>query len=74
VDIQELRVLTRLLKKWIGHITSEKNWIQKSFECFSIKLNTVIADVFGVLGRKLLKCLLEKDYVDEKEVKMTIHG
>lgn len=50
-DIRELRDLTRLRKKWVGHITSEKNRIQKTFECSNIKLSSVISDVFGVSGR-----------------------
>ena len=31
-DIRNLRDLTRLRKKWIGHMTSEKNRIQKVLE------------------------------------------
>jgi len=31
-EIRELRDLTRLRKKWIRHITSEKNLNQKTFE------------------------------------------
>jgi transposase len=73
-DIRELRDLTRLRKKWIGHITSEKNRIQKTFESSNIKLSSVISDVFGVSGRKLLVRLLEKGYIDDEEVESSIHG
>jgi transposase len=74
VDIRELRDLTRLRKKWIGHLTSEKNRIQKVLECSNVKLSTVISDVFGVSGRKLLKRLIEQGYVDESDVETRIHG
>jgi len=74
VDIRELRDLTRLRKKWIGHLTSEKNRIQKVLESSNVKLGTVISDVFGVSGRKLLKRLLEQGYVDEMDVETSIHG
>jgi transposase len=73
VDIRELRDLTRLRKKWIGHLTSEKNRIQKVLECSNVKLSTVISDVFGVSGRKLLQRLVEQGYVDEVDVEASIH-
>jgi len=72
-DIRELRDLTRLRKKWIGDMTAEKNRIQKTLECSNIKLGSVISDVFGVSGRKLLTRLVERGYVSPKEVEETIH-
>jgi transposase len=74
VDIRNLRDLTRLRKKWIGHLTSEKNRIQKVLECSNIKLSSVISDVFGVSGRKLLERLIEQGYVDASDVENNIHG
>ena len=74
VDIRELRDLTRLRKKWIGHLTSEKNRIQKVLECSNVKLGTVISDVFGVSGRKLLERLVEQGYLDAEDVEARIHG
>jgi len=73
-DIRNLRDLTRLRKKWIGHMTSEKNRIQKVLETSNIKLSTVISDVFGVSGRKLLEQLMSNGYLDQKEVEQRIHG
>jgi transposase len=55
IYIRNLRALTRLRKKWIGHLTSEKNRIRKVLECSNVKLSSVISDVFGVSGRKLFK-------------------
>lgn len=74
VEIRELRDLTRLRKKWIGHLTSEKNRIQKVLESSNVKLSTVISDIFGVSGRKLLSRLIEQGYVDETDVEKDIHG
>lgn len=71
VEIRELRDLTRLRKKWIGHLTSEKNRIQKVLESSNVKLSTVISDVFGVSWRKLLNRLIEQGYIDEDK---NIHG
>jgi transposase len=73
-DIRNLRDLTRLRKKWIGHLTSEKNRIQKVLECSNVKLSSAISDVFGVSGRKLLTKLISKGYVDANDVENSIHG
>lgn len=73
-DFRNLRDLTRLRKKWIGHMTSEKNRIQKVLETSNIKLSTVISDVFGVSGRKLLEQLMTEGYIDQEEVEKKIHG
>lgn len=73
-DFRNLRDLTRLRKKWIGHMTSEKNRIQKVLEASNIKLGTVISDVFGVSGRKLLEQLMADGYINSEEVEQKIHG
>jgi transposase len=73
-DIRELRELTRLRKKWVGHLTAEKNRIQKVLECSNIKLGTVISDVFGVSGRNLLERLVEQGYVDADEIGDGVKG
>lgn len=72
-DIRELRDLTRLRKKWIGNLTSEKNRISKVLECSNIKLGSVISDIFGVSGRKLLSELVEKGYLDKVDIDSNIH-
>lgn len=40
-EIRELRDLTRLRKKWVNHLTAEKNRIQKVLEGSNMKLSTV---------------------------------
>jgi transposase len=72
-DLRELRDLTRLRKKWIGNLTSEKNRISKVLECSNIKLGSVISDIFGVSGRKLLNQLVEKGYLNQADVDANIH-
>jgi transposase len=73
-NIRELRDLTRLRKKWIGQLTAEKNRIQKVLECSNIKLSSVISDVFGASGRKLLERLMNQGYIEEHEIDACIHG
>lgn len=74
IEIRELRELTRLRKKLIGQLTSEKNRIQKVLECSNIKLGTVISDVFGVSGRNLLMRLVEQGFVDSNDVEQCVKG
>ncbi|WP_371878445.1 IS110 family transposase [Geobacillus proteiniphilus] len=52
---------TRLRKKWVGQLTSEKNRIQKVLESSNVKLGSVLSDLFGVSGKDILARLLEKD-------------
>lgn len=73
-DLQELRDLTRLRKKWVGNLTAEKNRIQKVLECSNIKLATVISDVFGVSGRNLLNRLVQQGFVNPNEVEPCVYG
>lgn len=72
-DIRELRDLTRLRKKIVGNITTEKNRIQKVLECSNVKLGSVISDIFGVSGRKLLTRLVEHGYLSTQDVEERIH-
>lgn len=55
-------------------MTSEKNRIQKVLETSNIKLATVISDVFGVSGRKLLEQLMTEGFINQEEVEQKIHG
>ncbi|WP_229733665.1 IS110 family transposase, partial [Compostibacillus humi] len=72
-DIRQLRDLTRYRKKLINNITAEKNRIQKVLEASNIKLATVISDVFGASGRRLLEHLISEGYIDEADVGQKIH-
>lgn len=72
-DLRELRELTRLRKKRIGNLTAEKNRIQKMLESSNIKLGTVISDVFGVSGRRLLERLVEQGYIDADDIEHRVH-
>ncbi|MDF9298666.1 IS110-like element ISGka2 family transposase, partial [Geobacillus stearothermophilus] len=73
-DIRELRDFTRLRKKWVGQLTSEKNRIQKVLESSNVKLGSVLSDLFGVSGKDILARLLEKGYVDKDELDQCLRG
>jgi transposase len=65
LPIRQLRDLTRYRKKLVREIASEKNRIQKILEDGNIKLSSVVSDVFGVSGRKMIGKLLDGRPVEE---------
>lgn len=54
-EMRNLRDLTRYRCKLIANIASEKNRIIKVIESANIKLATVLTDVFGVCGTKIIE-------------------
>jgi transposase len=62
--ILELRDLTRYRSKLLSAGSSERNRIQKVLEDANIKLGSVLSDVFGLSGQKMLQQLVTKDTVD----------
>ena len=58
-DIRELRDLVRYRKKVVGQIASEKNRIIKILEDANIKLSSVLSNVDGAVGTKIINDLIE---------------
>jgi transposase len=59
IDIRELRDLVRYRKKVVAHAASEKNRIIKILEDANIKLSTVLSNVDGAVGTKIIENLIE---------------
>ncbi len=57
--LRELRELLRFRRKLIESTTCERNRMLKLLETANIKLATVVSDVFGVSGRRMLRALLD---------------
>jgi transposase len=57
-DIRDLRDLVRYKKKVVGQISSEKNRIIKILEDANIKLSSVLTDVEGAVGTKIINSLI----------------
>lgn len=57
-QIRELRDLCRYKKKLINQISSEKNRLQKILEDANIKLSSVVSDVFGVSGTRIIDAII----------------
>jgi transposase len=55
--IQELRDLTRTRKQLMREIVQHKQRIQKVLEDANVKLSSVVSDVFGESGRRMLKAI-----------------
>lgn len=66
-DIRNLRDLTRYRRKLIAAIASEKNRIIKTLETSNIKLSSVLSDVFGETGRRIIEDL-SQGRTDPKEL------
>jgi len=58
-DIRDLRDLVRYRKKVVGQIASEKNRIIKILEDANIKLSSVLSDVEGAVGTKIITALIQ---------------
>ena len=58
-DIRELRDLVRYRKKVVAQVASEKNRIIKVLEGGNIKLSSVLTNVDGVVGTKIIDSMIE---------------
>lgn len=65
--IRDLRDLTRRRKRLLGDGVSERNRVQKILEDANVKLGSVLSDVFGVSGQRMLEALL-KGETDVKKI------
>jgi transposase len=64
-DDRELRALTRAREKLRNNSTQMKNRIHKELESACIKISSVLSDIFGVSGMKIINGLLEGKNIDE---------
>lgn len=56
--IQELRDLTRTRRQLVREIVQHKQRIQKVLEDANVKLGSVVSDVLGVSGRRMLRAMI----------------
>jgi transposase len=57
-EIRELRDLVRYRKKVVAQAASEKNRIIKVLEDANIKLSSVLSNVDGAVGTKIINCII----------------
>ncbi len=71
--LRELRDLTRYRGKLIGNGAAERNRIQKILEDANIKLGSVLSDVFGASGQRMLHALVTERQMDIDQVARLAH-
>ena len=64
-DDRELRALTRARENLVNNSTQMKNRIHKELESACIKISSVLSDIFGISGMKIINGLLEGKNIDE---------
>ncbi|NJD03647.1 MAG: IS110 family transposase [Ruminiclostridium sp.] len=62
---RDLRALTRAREKLVNNSTQMKNRIHKELESACIKISSVLSDIFGVSGMKIINGLIEGKNIDE---------
>lgn len=72
-NIRELRDLVRYKGKLTGQVSSEKNRLIKILEDANIKLSSVLSDVFGATGQKIIRDIIAGDYKPE-QLLHHVHG
>ena len=73
-QIRELRDLTRYKTKLIHQISAEKNRFQKILEDANIKLSSVLSDVFGATGTKIINHILSFESYRPEQILQYVHG
>jgi transposase len=71
--VRELRDLTRLRRRVLAQATQERNRVEKLLEKASVKITSVISDLFGISGQRMLEALLEGK-ASAEEVASLVHG
>ena len=64
--IQELRDLTRTRRQLVREIVQHKQRIQKVLEDANVKLGSVVSDVLGVSGRRMLRAIIAGEQNPER--------
>jgi len=72
-EIRELRDLTRYKTKLTNQVSAEKNRFLKILEDANIKLSSVLSNVFGSTGQKMIAEIMKGDYKPERLL-YHVHG
>lgn len=72
-EIRDLRDLTRYRTKLVQNCTQEKNRIHKILQDANIKLTSVLSDIFGVTGRRILKAIINGEKIEENSLQKLVH-
>ena len=73
-EIRDLRDLTRLRKSLSGELTREINRVHKVLQDANVKLSTVLSDVLGETGRRVLNRIVEGKMLDKNFIMSLYQG
>lgn len=73
-EIRKWRDHTRLRVKHVRTANSYKQRTQKLLESANIKIDSVLSDLFGVSGRRLLKLLAQGNKPSLEDINQVVHG
>lgn len=68
--LRDLRELLRYRVKLVQSRSSERNRLQRLLETASIKLASVMSDLFGASGRAMLQAIIDEGYVPAEVAKL----
>jgi transposase len=71
-DTRQLRDLTRRRKQMVGCAVDERNRVQRVLQEANVQVGTVLSDVFGTSGLKMLDALMDPDKTPEQIADMAV--
>lgn len=72
-SIRDLRDLTRYRTKLIYNRSNERNRIHKILQDANIKLTSVLSDIFGLTGRRILEKIMDGEKIELKDLEKLVH-
>lgn len=72
-DIRDLRDLTRYRKKLINNRTAEQNRIHKILQDANVKLTSVLSNIFGQSGRRILEAIINGEKIESNNLQEMVH-
>ncbi|MRH45171.1 IS110 family transposase [Aquibacillus halophilus] len=72
-SIRDLRDLTRYRTKLIYNRSNERNRIHKILQDGNIKLTSVLSDIFGTTGRRILEKIMDGEKIELIDLEKLVH-
>jgi len=73
-EVRQWRDLTRMRRRYVQTASDYRRRTQKLFESANIKIDSVVADLFGVSGRHLMNLLVSGQEISLSAVQSCIQG
>jgi transposase len=73
-QIRDSRQLSRSRKSVVQQRTCVRQMIHGLLDSASIKLSSVVSDIFGTSGMNLIKLMISEEAITEKRIRQLVHG